>query len=262
MKIVVCIKQVPSSEAKIRIAEDGRSIETKDIEFVLNPYDEYAVEEALRIKEARGGETIALTVGEADAEAALRQCLNLGMDRAMIVKDPSVVGGDALGTARVLAAALKHLQPDLVLMGKLSIDEENSAVGPATAEFLGWPHAAVLSKIEWVDDKTVKVWRDIEGAKEVMEVSLPAVLTANKGLNEPRYASLRNIMAAKKKPIEEIPVADLDLEASSVGAQARGVVIRTMEPPPPRPEGKTFEGDPKEVVPQVVRLLREEAKVL
>ena len=262
MRIVVCVKQVPSSEAKIAIAPGGASIETGELEFVVNPYDEYAVEEALQIQESKGGETIALTVGPPEAESALRACLNLGVDRALIVKEPSLLGGDALGVARVLAAAIRTLEPDLVLLGKLSIDEENSTVGPALAEFLGWPHVSVVSKIEWKDETTLRAHREIEGGREILEVTLPAVLTANKGLNEPRYASLRNIMAAKKKPIEAVDPASLGLDPAAVGASGRKVAVARMDPPPPRAAGKRFEGDPGESVAEVVRLLREEAKVL
>ncbi|MBD3335780.1 MAG: electron transfer flavoprotein subunit beta [Candidatus Eisenbacteria bacterium] len=261
MKIVVCAKQVPSSEARIQVAADGTSIETKDVEFVVNPYDEYAVEEALQIKESKGGETIALSAG-AGSETALRACLNLGIDKAMIIKDDALQGADFLGTAKVLAAALKSLSPDLILLGKLSIDEENSAVGPAVAELMGLPHVAVVSKIEWVDDTTLKVHRDVEGATEVLEVKLPAVLTANKGLNEPRYASLRNIMAAKKKPIEEIDLGGLELDSAAAGAGARKFTIEKLEPPPPRAEGKVLEGEPQEVAAQLIKHLREDAKVL
>jgi electron transfer flavoprotein beta subunit len=262
VKIVVCIKQVPSSEARVKVAGDGASIERGDIELVVNPYDENAVEEALQIKEAKGGETIALTVGSDQAEAALRACLNQGIDKAMIVKEPSLLGGDFLGTAKILAAAIKQIEPDLILLGKLSIDEENSGVGPALAELLGLPHVAVASKLEWVDDTKVKVSREVEGATEILELSLPAVITANKGLNEPRYASLRGIMAAKKKPIEPIDAGSLGLDPQAVGADGRKIAIAKMEPPPPRAEGKLIEGEPQEAAVELVRLLREEAKVL
>jgi electron transfer flavoprotein beta subunit len=262
VKIVVCIKQVPSSEAKITVSSDGKSVETGDQEMIVGPYDEYAIEEALKTKEEKGGETIALTVGSESAEAALRTCLNLGVDRAMIVKEPSLLGGDALGVAKILAAVLKPMEPDMILLGKLSIDEENSSIGPALAEHLGLPHVAVVSKIEWIDDKKIKVQRDIEGAAEILEVTLPAVLTANKGLNEPRYASLRNIMVAKKKPIEAVDVSGLGLDDSQVGAAGRKTSVVSLEPPPPRAGGKKFEGEAQEVVPQVVKLLQEEAKAL
>ncbi|MBU2689450.1 MAG: electron transfer flavoprotein subunit beta/FixA family protein [Candidatus Eisenbacteria bacterium] len=262
MKIVVCIKQVPSSEARVQINADGTSIESGELELVVNPYDENAVEEALQIKEAKGGETIALTVGSDKAEAALRACLNQGIDKAMIVKDPSLQGGDFLGTAKILAAALKQINPDLILLGKLSIDEENSAVGPALAELLGLPHVTVASKLEWIDDTSLKVSREVEGITEILALSLPAVITANKGLNEPRYASLRGIMAAKKKPIEAIDPTGLGLDPNVVGAAGRKISILKMEPPPPRAEGKVLQGEPQETVPELVRLLREEAKVL
>jgi electron transfer flavoprotein beta subunit len=262
VKIAICIKQVPSSEAKITIASDGLSIETGDQESIVSPYDEYAIEEALKTKEEKGGETVALTVGPDSAESALRTCLNLGVDRAMIVKEPSLLGGDAFGVAKILAAVLKPMEPDMIWLGKQSIDEENSTVGPALAEYLGLPHVSVVMGVEWIDDKKIRVQRDVEGGKEILEVTLPAVLTANKGLNEPRYASLRNIMAAKKKPIEAVDVSALGLDASVVGEAGRKTSVIKLEPPPPRAEGKKFEGELSEIVPQVVKLLQEEAKVL
>jgi electron transfer flavoprotein beta subunit len=261
VKIVICVKQVPSSEAKIHVGPDGR-LATADLETIVNPYDEYALEEALRIKEAKGGETIAVTVGPEAAESALRTCLNLGVDRAVIVKEASLLGGDMLGVAKILAAAIRPMEPDMIWLGKLSIDEENSGVGPALAEYLGLPHVAVVSKLDWIDDGRVRVAREIEGAKEILDVVLPAVFTANKGLNEPRYASLRNIMTAKKKPIEAVDAASLGLDPAVVGAAGRKVAVTRLEPPAPRAQGRVFQGAPAEVVAQVVKLLREEAKVL
>ena len=199
MKIAVLVKQVPSSEARIRLAGDRKSIEPSDVEFVVNPYDEYAIEEALRTKEKFGGEVIAVSFGAAKAEEALRTCLALGADRALLVKDPVPAGGNTLRSARILAAALGTISPDLVLCGKVSIDSENSAVGVQTAEFLGLPHVSAISKCEPIDAGRFRVQREIEGGSEVIEVTLPAVLTADKGLNEPRYASLKGIMMAKKK---------------------------------------------------------------
>ncbi|MCK4413674.1 MAG: electron transfer flavoprotein subunit beta/FixA family protein [Candidatus Eisenbacteria sp.] len=260
MKIVVCMKPVPSSEARINIASDGRSIDPTDVEMVANPYDEYAVEEALRIKEARGeGEVIVLTVAAEAARSEIRKCLAMGVDRGVIVQDPALLGGDGIGTARVLAAVIRELEPELVLCGKLSIDVESDVVGIALAEYLDWPHVSLATKIEWPDGKMAKVQREIEGGAEIVEVSLPAVVTAEKGLNEPRYASLKGIMAAKRKPIEAVTPS---VDAGQVGAAGAGVEIVAMNPPPARGGGKKFEGEIEEVVPQVVELLKSEAKIL
>jgi electron transfer flavoprotein beta subunit len=254
VKIAVCVKQVPSSEARIAIASDGRSIDPAEAEMVLNPYDEYALEEALRIKEAKGGEVIAVTVGPEKAKEALRTCLAMGADRGVIVTDAAYLGGDALGTARALADVVRGLEPDLVLCGKLSIDVEGDATPIALAEHLGWAHVALVTKIEWTDDRTARVHREIEGGREIVALALPAVLSAEKGLNEPRYPSLKGIMAAKRKPIDAV--------TPSIPPEPRGVEIVAMAPPPERTGGKKFTGEVAEIVPQVVALLKTEAKVL
>ncbi len=257
MKILVCMKQVPSSEARIVVAGDGKAIDPTDVEMIVNPYDEYALEEALRIKEARGegeGEVIVLSVGPEKVKEAIRSCLAMGADRGILVKDDAYLGGDGLGVARILADVIRTQEPDLVLCGKLSIDVENNCVGIAVAEFLGWPHVSLVNKLEWPEEKNAKATREIEGGREVIEFGLPAVVTAEKGLNEPRYASLKGIMQAKRKPIEEV--------TPSVAMPAAGVEIVSMAPPPERGGGQKFEGEPEDVVPQVVTLLKTEAKVL
>ncbi len=260
MKIVVCMKQVPSSEARIVVAADGKSIDPTDVEMVVNPYDEYAVEEALRIKESRGtGEVIILTIGPEKAKEAIRSCLAMGADRGLIVKDSAYHGGDGLAHARILADVIKGLSADLVLCGKLSIDVESNSVGIALAEYLGWPHASLVEKIEWSGDGQLKAHRAIEGGRETVAVTLPAVLTAEKGLNEPRYASLKGIMASKRKPIDEVSPT---IPAAEVGPAVAGVQVAAMAPPPARTGGQIFEGEPAEVVPKVVALLKTEAKVL
>ena len=259
MKIVVCMKQVPSSEARIEIAGDGLSIDRSELEMVVNPYDEYALEEALRIKEAKGeGEVIVVSVGPEKAKEAIRSCLAMGADRGVIVTDESYHGGDTLGVARVLADVIKGLEPDLVFCGKLSIDLENDGTAIALAEYLDLPHVSLVNHLEWSENGAGKASREIEGGKEIVEFVLPVVLTAEKGLNEPRYASLKGIMAAKRKPIEEVTPS---MGAADVGSEASGVQILRMEPPPERSGGKKLEGDPEETVPQVVVLLKNEAKV-
>ena len=259
MKIVVCMKQVPSSEARIAVAPDGVSIKTEEVEMIVNPYDEYALEEALQIRESQGGEVIVVTVGPEKAKEALRTCLAMGADRGLIVQDPSYLGGDGFGIARILADVIRGLEPDLVLCGKLSIDVESDAVGIALAENLGWPHVSLATKIEWTGDRSLKAHREIEGGREIVEVALPALLTAEKGLNEPRYPSLKGIMGAKRKPIEEVTP---QISAAEVGAAAAGVQVVNLAPPPQRGGGQKFTGDPEEIVPKVVELLKNEAKCL
>ncbi|MBM3317470.1 MAG: electron transfer flavoprotein subunit beta/FixA family protein [Candidatus Eisenbacteria bacterium] len=260
MKIAVCVKQVPSSEARVQLAADGKSVALADAEMVVNPYDEFAVEEALRIKEARGGgEVIVVSVGPESAQAEVRKCLAMGADRGIVVQDPALLGGDGLSTARILAAVLAELQPDLVLCGKLTIDVESDLVAVGLAELLGLPHAALVTHIEWTGERTLRARREIEGGREVVELGLPALISVEKGINEPRYASLKGIMAAKRKPIE---VARPDLPAERVGPGAAGVRVVAVAPPPERTGGRKFAGEAEVIVSQVVELLRSEAKVL
>ena len=259
MRIVVCMKQVPSSEARITIAGDGTSIERDDLEMVVNPYDEYAVEEALAIKESKGeGEVIVVTLGPEKAKEAIRSCLAMGADRGVIIQDEAYQGGDGIGTARALADVIKGIEPDLVLCGKLSIDVEHDSTSIALAEFLGWPHVSLVRKLEWNDDGKGKATRDIEGGSEIIAFSLPAVIAAENLLAEPRYASLKGIMAAKRKPIEEVTPS---VPAEAEGAAGSGIKLIKMDPPPERTGGKKLEGEPEEVVSQLVDLLKNEAKV-
>jgi electron transfer flavoprotein beta subunit len=262
MNLVVCMKQAPSSEARIVVGSDGRSIDRSIAEYAPNPYDEYAMEAALQAKEKFGGTLTVVGVGVEKAEEALRHCLALGADKAMVVKDPTLAGGDAHGLAQVLAAAIRPLAPDLILCGKVSIDVENSGTGIALAELLELPHVSVVSELEWTDEKHCTIHREIEGATELIEVELPAVLTAEKGLNEPRYPKLPGIMKAKKKPIEELTAETLDLDPSRVGEEAKRLNVTKMEPPPPRAEGKKFTGEAAESVREVIQALRDEKKLL
>jgi electron transfer flavoprotein beta subunit len=260
VKIVVCMKQVPSSEARIALAPDGVSINTADVEMAINPYDEYAVEEALQIVEARGeGEVIILTIGPDKAIESIRKCLAMGATRGILVKDEAYLGGDCLGNARIMADIIKGIAPDLVLTGKLSIDIENDGTGVALAEYLGWPHVTFVHKLEWTDNNTAKAIRNIEGGAEVVEVGMPAVMTAEKGLNEPRYPKLKGVMQAKRKPLDEVTPS---MAASEVGAAAAKVTVVSLSPPPDRAGGQKFEGEVSEIVPKVVELLKSEAKVL
>jgi electron transfer flavoprotein beta subunit len=262
MKLFVCMKQVPDTESRIKVAGDGLSIDESGINWIVNPYDEYALEEALRIKEKSGaGEVTVVTVGPERAGAALRTCLAMGADKAVHVRDEALEGSDSLGVATVLAAVLRGQPFDLILLGRQGVGTDNSQVGPMLAELLDLPHVNVVMKVE-VESGKVRAFRQIEGAQEVFEADLPAVLTAQKGLNEPRYASLKGIMAAKKKPVEVVGLAELGVAAEEVGKQGARIRWAKLEPPPPRPEGKIIEGEPEEAVPQLVRLLREEAKVI
>ncbi len=256
MKIAVCIKRVPDTETRVRIAGDGVSIDEAGVKFILNPYDEYAVEEALQRKEKAsggggggGGEVVAIALGPDAAQETIRSALAMGVDRGVLLKVDKIPA-DPLAVARALAAELKDGGYDLILFGKMAVDDYSHAVGPMVAEILGLPCVTAISKLE-LDGKKGVAEREIEGGAEVVEFALPAVLTAEKGLNTPRYPALKGIMAAKKKPIETKP--------ASLGA-AR-VVVAGLALPPERKAGRIV-GEGPDAVPELVRLLRTEAKVL
>lgn len=262
MRIVVPVKQVPDTETKIVIKPDGVSIDESSITWILNPYDEYAVEEALRIKEASPqGEVIVVTVGPARAATTLRTCLAMGADRGIHLNDPVFEGSDSLGLATILAAAIKEIGPDLVLAGQYAVGTDNKQVGIMLAELLGMACVSVVTKLE-VKDGSLTAHREVEGGHEIVTAPLPCVVTAQKGLNEPRYASLKGIMAAKKKTIDEKDAAALGLDKSAVGSTGARVRLTKLELPPPKQAGRIFKDDMELAAREVVRLLHEEAKVI
>jgi electron transfer flavoprotein beta subunit len=260
MKIVVCVKQVPDTETRVKIGAGGNAISEADVaNWIVSPYDEFAIEEAIRIKEARGGEVVLVTAGADRAQAALRTGLAMGADSAVHIKDAALDATDTLGTARALAAAIKTLAPfDLVLCGQQGVGGDNSQIPGLLAELLDLPQVTVAVKIELQDGKAV-VEREVDGGRETWETPLPAVISAQKGLNEPRYASLKGIMAAKKKPIQSVDAKALGLDA---GALAAKVKVSAMELPPARPPVKMLEGDADAQAKELIRLLHEEAKVI
>ncbi len=250
MKIAVCIKRVPDSETRVKIAADGKSLDEAGVKFILNPYDEFAVEEALRRKEKAGaGEVVVIALGPAAAQETIRTALAMGADRGVLLQSDRIPT-DGLEVAQALAAELKGAGFDLVLFGKMAIDDYNHQVGPMVAELLDLPCVTTVAHLEIEGMKGVAE-REIEGGVEVVEFPLPAVLTTDKGLNEPRYPALKGIMAAKKKP----------LEVKTVSLGSGGLEILALTPPPERKEGKIVGAGPA-AVPELVRLLREEAKVL
>jgi electron transfer flavoprotein beta subunit len=265
LKIVVLVKSVPDTESKIKIAADGVSIDPAGIKFVLNPYDEFAVEEGLRIRERLKDDTTVVTVsmGPDRVVDVLRTALAMGADDAVHVNDPAFEGGDASANARVLAEAVRLLNADLILGGKQGIDDDLSYTCAAVAEHLGIPQALIVTEITLADDrKSVTARRRVEGADEIVAMTLPAVVTCEKGLNEPRYASLPGIMKAKKKEIRKIALAELPLTPEQVGA--KGSLSRTVRyhSLPERPAVKMITGDSATQAKELVRLLREEAKVI
>jgi electron transfer flavoprotein beta subunit len=249
VKIVVCIKRVPDTEARIRVAAGGQAIDPSGVKFVMSPYDEFALETALRLKEAKGaGEVIVVSVGEASSAEQLRSALAMGADRAILLKGQTTL--DGLPTARALAAEIRDTAPDLVLLGMKAMDHDQQQVAPMLAEALGLPCITVASSIEMDGDAAV-CHREVEGGIEVVEVSIPAVISVTKGAFEPRYPSLKGIMAAKKKPLEE---KDAQLAAGRIA-------LRELAAPPERPAGRIV-GQGADAVPELIRVLREEAKVL
>jgi electron transfer flavoprotein beta subunit len=259
MKILVTIKQVPDTATAVKIGSDPKQIDTAGITWIVSPYDEFAVEEALRIKEKRGqGEVVAVTVGPDRAKEALRSALAMGCDRAIHVNDPALASADTLATARVLAAVVKQEAPQLVLTGRQAIDDDMGAVGAQLAEVLGWPCASwIMEEAVDGDGKTVRVGRQVEGGLEIFELPLPAVLSAQKGLNEPRYPTLKGIMGAKKKEIKDLKAADL-----GAGALTSELTITALEALPARPPGRVIQGETKDAVKELVRALREDAKAI
>jgi len=258
MKIAVCIKQVPDTETRIRIAPDGKGILESDVNWIVSPYDEFAIEEALRIKVAKGGEVVLVSLGPDRVQSALRSGLAMGADSALHLKDPLFEQTDTLGTAWALATALKSQAPDLILMGQQGVGGDNAQVPGLVAEILDLPQVTMAVKIELQDGKAT-IEREIEGAHETWDVTLPAVVSAQKGLNEPRYASLKGIMAAKKKLIETKGAADLGLTPERLAPKTRVVAL---ELPPSRSAVKMIEGDADTQVKELLRLLHEEAKVI
>ncbi|HEV7919471.1 MAG TPA: electron transfer flavoprotein subunit beta/FixA family protein [Thermoanaerobaculia bacterium] len=259
MNSVVCISQVPDTESRIKIAADGRHIDETGLKFIVSPYDEFALEEAIRLKEAKGGDVTVVTFGPERAAQALRECLARGATKALHVKGDSN-DADSLGIAKVLAAAVKPLPHDVILFGKQGVGTDNSLVGPMVAELLGYPQVNVVTHLE-VGEGKLTAHREIEGAEEVIEASMPAVITAQKGLNEPRYASLKGIMAAKKIAIDTKSIADLGLSDGDV-LNAR-VRITKLELPPEKTGGRKVDGaDAAAAAREIVKYIREEAKAL
>jgi electron transfer flavoprotein beta subunit len=248
VKIVVCIKRVPDTEARIRI-KGGTAIDPAGMKFVISPYDEFALETALRLKESHGSaEVLAVSVGESTTGEQLRSALAMGADGAVLLKGQTTY--DGLATAHALAAEIREQNADLVLLGMKAVDDDQQQVGPMLAELLDQPCVTVAASVT-LDGEAVVCEREIEGGVEIVETALPAVVTITKGEFEPRYPSLKGIMAAKKKPLAE---KDAQLGPSRID-------VRELTLPPERPAGRIV-GQGTEAVPELVRLLREEAKVL
>ena len=248
VKLVVAVKQVPDTEASIRIAPGEAKIDLSGVNMILNPYDEYAVEEALKLRDAHGGEVWAVTVGPDSAVDVLRTAIAMGVNDAVHIK--AAEGLDPFATATLLAEQIKKMDADLVLLGKMAIDDAQMMVGPMLAELLGVPVVTRVSRLE-VADGRLKAERDVEGGHETLEAPLPAVVTAEKGLNEPRYPSLKGKMMAKKKVIETIEAGEVEKRETVVGLNY-----------PPSRSGTKILGEGVDAVPELVRIIRDELKLV
>ena len=248
MKIAVCVSHVPDTATKIKIGEDKKKIDPADVTYVINPYDEFAVEEALKTKEKVGGDVVVISLGGNENKDSIRKALAMGVDSGVLLKDNSF--RDSYNVAIALAEEIKAQGAELVFFGKQAVDYDNSITGQLTAEMLGYNCVSVVVGFSIEDDK-ITAEREIEGGKEIIETSLPVVITAQKGLNEPRYASLKGIMSAKRKTIEEKEVASLENK----------IEVIEMKKPQGKQAGKII-GSDASAVPELVRLLKEEAKVI
>jgi electron transfer flavoprotein beta subunit len=257
MNIYVLMKRTFDTEEKITIA-NGK-INEDGAEFIINPYDEYAIEEAIQVRDAHGGEVTVVSVGNEETEKQLRTALAMGADKAVLINiEDDVEDGDQFTTAKILAEYLKDKEADLILGGNVAIDGGSGQVGPRVAEQLGMPYVTTITKLE-INGTTATITRDVEGDSEVIETSLPVLVTAQQGLNEPRYPSLPGIMKAKKKPLDELELDDLDLDEDDVEAKTKTIEIYL---PPQKEAGKVLQGELADQVKELVNLLHTEAKVV
>jgi len=264
VNIVVCIKQVPDTETRIELNSDSSGIVTEGIKWVMNPYDEYAVEEALKIKEKFGGKVTVVSMGPERTIEAIRTALAMGADEGILLNDPAFENSDSLTTALVLSKVLSQMEFDVILTGKQAVDLDSSQVYAGLAEFLDLPYVSVIVGMELFPDvKKAIAKRETEGGeKEIIEVSLPAIFACQKGLNTPRYASLPGIMKAKKKEIKKLGLPDLCLNPEHVGKTGSRSKTRKYFFPPQRKAGIKIEGEIPEATAKLVELLRGEAKII
>ncbi len=255
MKIIVCVNNVPDTAVGLKVRGDSPEIETENIPWVINPYDEYAIEESLRLKEKFGGNITVITVGDERAESVLRSCIALGADMAIRLNDNSLKDRDSLVTSKMLAKTIKNIGYNIILCGKESVDYGYAQTGQIIAELLQIPCISAIKKLDVSpSNKEATCHREIEGGLEVVKCSLPAVFTAQKGLNVPRYASLSGIMKAKKTKIETLEPNTLDLNPSDFKPKTK---ITNLSYPPKRPEGKIIQGALPDTAKELLRSLQE-----
>ena len=257
MDLIVCVKHVPeTAEAEIKIDSAGKTIEKTGLVFDINEWDDYALEEAVRIKEKSGGIVTAITVGSEDADSTLRKCLARGADKAIRLTDAKFEGSDGYAMAKILHSLIKELPFHLILTGALAGDDGYTMVGPILAEMLGIPHATMVKKIEFSND-AVKVNRELEGGlEEIVEVKLPTVLTIQTGINEPRYVSILGIRKAMKKEIKVLGLADIGLSENDVGEAGSWMKIEKMFVPPVEKQAEFIKGTPEEVATKIAEIIK------
>ena len=250
MNIIVCVSHVPDTTTRINVAADGKSMDPAGVKFILNPYDEFAVEEALRLRDKMKGEVSVISAGADSAKEAIRQTLAMGADKGILVKGEKT---DSFQVARMLADAIKPLNPDLILMGKQSIDFDGMEIAPMLSELLDLPAATVVVALT-IDGNKATAEKEVEGGREIIELDMPCIVAEQKGLNDPRYPSLPNIMKAKQKPIQEIV-------GSAIAARTE---ILQMTKPDKKRANKIVksDGNPTAAAHELARLLHEEAKVI
>ncbi|MFB3167568.1 electron transfer flavoprotein subunit beta/FixA family protein [Neobacillus sp. 179-C4.2 HS] len=257
MNLYVLLKRTFDTEEKIAIS--GNAISEDGAEFIINPYDEYGVEEAIQIRDSQGGEVTVISVGGEEAEKQLRTALAMGADKGVLINtEDDLETGDEYTTARILAEYLKDKEADLIFAGNVAIDGGSGQVGPRVADLLDIPYVTTITKIQ-VDGESASIIRDVEGDSEKIETTLPLLVTAQQGLNEPRYPSLPGIMKAKKKPLEELELDDLDLDEDEVEAKTKTIEVYL---PPKKEAGRVLEGELQNQVKELVNLLYSEAKVI
>lgn len=257
MNIYALVKRTFDTEERIAVS-NGKIVED-GAEFIINPYDEYAIEEAIQVRDEHGGEVTVITIGDEEAEKQLRTALAMGADKAVLINtEDDLEEMDEFTAAKIIAEYLKDKNADLILAGNVAIDGGSGQVGPRVAELLGINYVTTITNLE-IDGTSVKIVRDVEGDSETIETSLPLLVTAQQGLNEPRYPSLPGIMKAKKKPLDELELDDLDLDEDDVEAKTETIEIYL---PPQKAAGRVLEGDLSDQVKELVDLLNKEAKVL
>jgi len=262
VEIVVLVKRVPDSEAQVQVKPDGSGVNVEE-RYGMNFFDSLAVEEALRIKEKHGGKVTAISLGPSASVEVLRTAIAMGVDEAVLLEDEALQGGDEYAAARALAAAVKTMPHDLVLCGREAFDDSSGVVGPLVAQFLGIPSVTMVTKVEVMPEGgKVKVEREAEGGKEILSVSLPALLTAQKGLNEPRVPPVMGVVKAMKAEVKRLGLGDLGLKPEDVGKAGSKVEVLRYVEPPKRRAVKYIKGEPQEMVKELIELLKTEARAL